>query len=293
MSLSAKNGWHDNTGRVYIYFTVKEVCEAIGCGRNKAMRLLAELDTSKGIGLIERIKQGQGKPDRIFVKRITVQENMEAPGQGPAAPISPADFSDVQRSEKSTSRRRENRRLEVSKANPNYTDKNQTDFIHTNQSIYPPTPAAKQTVMDRYELRENPRENSMYYEHLQFFYCSAQCWGNASHGETHYEKETAMRKREHFIGLWLDDTEYKHLLKQCVLSGLKASALIWHSIMGVNIQPKPPDTYAALPRELSAIGNNVNQIAYWANTTKGISKTEFAEAAALVRCAWRLVKDTL
>ena len=209
MSLSAKNGWHDNTGRVYIYFTVKEVCEAIGCGRNKDMRLLAELDTSKGIGLIERIKQGQGKPDRIFVKRITVQENMEAPGQGPAAPISPADFSDVQRSEKSTSRRRENRRLEVSKANPNYTDKNQTDFIHTNQSIYPPTPAAKQTVMDRYELRENPRENSMYYEHLQFFYCSAQCWGNASHGETHYEKETAMRKREHFIGLWLDDTEYK------------------------------------------------------------------------------------
>ena len=293
MSLSAKNGWHDNTGRVYIYFTVKEVCEAIGCGRNKAMRLLAELDTSKGIGLIERIKQGQGKPDRIFVKRITVQENMEAPGQGPAAPISPADFSDVQRSEKSTSRRRENRRLEVSKANPNYTDKNQTDFIHTNQSIYPPTPAAKQTVMDRYELRENPRENSMYYEHLQFFYCSAQCWGNASHGETHYEKETAMRKREHFIGLWLDDTEYKHLLKQCVLSGLKASALIRHSIMGVNIQPKPPDTYAALLRELSAIGNNVNQIAYWANTTKGISKTEFAEAAALVRCAWRLVKDTL
>ena len=293
MSLSAKNGWHDNTGRVYIYFTVKEVCEAIGCGRNKAMRLLAELDTSKGIGLIERIKQGQGKPDRIFVKRITVQENMEAPGQGPAAPISPADFSDVQRSEKSTSRRRENRRLEVSRANPNYTDKNQTDFIHTNQSIYPPTPAAKQTVMDRYELRENPRENSMYYEHLQFFYCSAQCWGNASHGETHYEKETAMRKREHFIGLWLDDTEYKHLLKQCVLSGLKASALIRHSIMGVNIQPKPPDTYAALLRELSAIGNNVNQIAYWANTTKGISKTEFAEAAALVRCAWRLVKDTL
>lgn len=185
MSLSAKNGWHDNTGRVYIYFTVKEVCEAIGCGRNKAMRLLAELDTSKGIGLIERVKQGQGKPDRIFVKRITVQENAEAPGQGPAAPTSPADFSDVQRSEKSTSRRRENRRLEVSKANPNYTDKNQTDFIHTNQSIYPPTHSAKQTVMDRYEVKEKPRENSMRYEHLQSFYYSSRCWGNASHGETH------------------------------------------------------------------------------------------------------------
>ena len=102
-----------------------------------------------------------------------------------------------------------------------------------------------------------------------------------------------MRKREKFIGLWLNDTEYKHLLKQCALSGLNTSTLLRHSIMDVDIQPKPPDTYAALLRELSAIGNNVNQIAYWANSTKNIGKAEIAEAAALVRQAWRLVKDTL
>lgn len=102
-----------------------------------------------------------------------------------------------------------------------------------------------------------------------------------------------MRKREKFIGLWLSDTEYRHLLKQCALSGLNTSALIRHSIMGVNIQPHPPDTYAALLRELSAIGNNVNQIAYWANATKGISEAEIAEVAALVRQVWRLVKETL
>ena len=102
-----------------------------------------------------------------------------------------------------------------------------------------------------------------------------------------------MRKREHFIGLWLDDREYKHLLKQRTISGLNASTLIRHSIMGINIQPKPPDTYAALLRELSAIGNNVNQIAYWAHATKGIGKAEIAEAAALVRQAWRMLKETL
>ena len=102
-----------------------------------------------------------------------------------------------------------------------------------------------------------------------------------------------MRKREHLIGLWLDDREYKHLLKQRTISGLNASTLIRHSIMGINIQPKPPDTYAALLRELSAIGNNVNQIAYWANSTKGIGKAEIAEAAALVRQAWRMLKETL
>lgn len=51
MSLSARNGWHDDAGRVYIYYTIKEICEDIGCGRNKAMRLLADLDIVKGIGL--------------------------------------------------------------------------------------------------------------------------------------------------------------------------------------------------------------------------------------------------
>ena len=102
-----------------------------------------------------------------------------------------------------------------------------------------------------------------------------------------------MRKRSHFIGVWLDDTEYKHLNHQCKLSGLCASAFIRHSVMGISIRPRPPDSFAALLRELSAIGNNVNQIAYWANAQKNISEAEIREAAALVRQAARLVKETL
>lgn len=89
MGLSAKNGWHDDTGRIYIYYTVKEICENIGCGRNKAMRLLAELDTVKGIGLIERIKQGQGKPDKIFVKIVTLRRILKNPSQRNLAPLHP------------------------------------------------------------------------------------------------------------------------------------------------------------------------------------------------------------
>ena len=118
MSLCARNGWHDDAGRVYIYYTVKEVCQDIGCGRNKAMRLLAELDTVKGIGLIERIKQGQGKPDKIFVKKISVHEDTEISDTtepNSAAPVSEVDFSDVQKSEIPTSRGRENRLLKFQK----------------------------------------------------------------------------------------------------------------------------------------------------------------------------------
>ena len=102
-----------------------------------------------------------------------------------------------------------------------------------------------------------------------------------------------MRKREHFIGLWLDDREYKHLLKQCSISGLSISALIRHSVMGVEILPRPPDAYAALLRELSAIGNNINQIAHNTNAKKEAEAAEVDEAVKLVYQALRLVKEAL
>lgn len=102
-----------------------------------------------------------------------------------------------------------------------------------------------------------------------------------------------MRQRGHFIGLWLGDGEHRHLKRQCEISGLSASAFVRKSIMGENIRPRPPDTYAALLRELSAIGNNINQIAYWANATKGISPAEVRAAISLVEQTARLVKDTL
>ena len=114
-----------------------------------------------------------------------------------------------------------------------------------------------------------------------------------SHGETQKRKGDAMRKRNHFIGLWLDDKEYCHLLKQCSVSGLSASSLIRQNIMDRELRPRPPETYAALLRELSAIGNNANQIAYWANAQKSISKADVLQATTLVKEAWQLVKGTL
>ena len=70
MSLSMKNSWLDNDGNVYIYFPVEEIMALLHCRSEKAAKLLAELDTKKGIGLIERIRQGQGKPTKIYVKNF-------------------------------------------------------------------------------------------------------------------------------------------------------------------------------------------------------------------------------
>lgn len=70
MSLSAKNGWLDDKKRVFIYFSTEEIMDALNVGKNKAIKTVAELDADGGIGLIERTKQGQGKPAKIYVKNF-------------------------------------------------------------------------------------------------------------------------------------------------------------------------------------------------------------------------------
>lgn len=102
-----------------------------------------------------------------------------------------------------------------------------------------------------------------------------------------------MRQIAKSILLRLTAEEYAHLQTQANIAGLKLEPMLRQLILGVELRPRPPDTYAALLRELSAIGNNVNQIAYWVNARKYVSSTEIQEAAVLIREAFALVKEAL
>lgn len=64
-SLSAKNGWLDKEGKVYIFYTLEQIMTDMHCANQKATKLLKELETK---GLIERKKRGQGKVTRIYVR---------------------------------------------------------------------------------------------------------------------------------------------------------------------------------------------------------------------------------
>lgn len=128
MSLSAKNGWYDDYGRVYIYYPINEIEKHLNCGHNKAVRLVAELDQNGGIGLIERRRQGQGKPSIIYVKRfaargISMQQDNSKHLSMESPEVSKQDFL---KSQNQTSRSFISELSEVSKANANYTDKNYT-----------------------------------------------------------------------------------------------------------------------------------------------------------------------
>ena len=71
MSLSAKSGWYDAQGRVYIIFSIEDVTEVLGFKTDTVIKLFNELDTVRGVGLIERIRQGQGRASVIYVKNFT------------------------------------------------------------------------------------------------------------------------------------------------------------------------------------------------------------------------------
>ena len=162
MSLSAKNGWYDEQSRVYIYYTADEIRADMGCGNDKALKLLSELDTKKGVGLIERIKQGQGKPTKIYVKRFTTRElpadtaepSPQCPDTGRGADL---DFSDFQTSEKSMSRPRQTRCADLGKADASYPNRNKPEFSYPDPSI-----RSHEMEMERCECRKEVMEQINY-----------------------------------------------------------------------------------------------------------------------------------
>ena len=116
MQLSVKNGWLDESGRVYIYFTVKQIMAALACCNRTVTKLFHELEDTH---LIERVKGGLTKPDRIYVMNF----------------ISVAQKSHLQTSKKVISGDEKSSSLEVKKTHTNNTDINNTEFSDTDPIV--------------------------------------------------------------------------------------------------------------------------------------------------------------
>jgi len=147
IGLSIRNSWLDEQNRVFNYFTPEE---AMGCGHNKAVALFIGLDK---VGLIERKKQGQGRPTKIYVKNFIRRE-------------------EVKTSEKRKSALPETGSLDFLKSETINTDKNYTESNDTDPSIYPAArltedkpPAAADRIDTIRIYREILKEN-IEYDHL-------------------------------------------------------------------------------------------------------------------------------
>ena len=107
-----ENGWIDDEGRVYIIFTLTTIRQAMNCAEKSAIKYLTELEE---FGLIERIRQGFGKPALIYVKNFIDQQNLQVRTSknysSPPVKVTGQDLYNLQ---------------------PNYTYNNNTDFNNTN-----------------------------------------------------------------------------------------------------------------------------------------------------------------
>ncbi len=71
MSLSRKNNWLDQNNRVYIVYSIEEIMSDLCCSKPTVIKMMKELDSKTGLGLIEKIRRGLGKPDIIYVKNFS------------------------------------------------------------------------------------------------------------------------------------------------------------------------------------------------------------------------------
>ena len=205
MSLSMKNNWLDEENRAYIYYTMENIMDDLGCAKEKCAKVLAELDSKKGYGLIEKKRQGLGKPDIIYVMNfVTVENNDSNNNQKETAnadnitevrksnfkkfgnqtsgssEIKPQEVreSNLSKFGNQTLASSENEPQEVRKANTNYTNTNYTDLNYTNP-IYPSSNFVTKINQDGDDgmdmatsYMEIIKENIEYDHHMQYDDCN-------------------------------------------------------------------------------------------------------------------------
>ena len=128
--VSNKEKYSDANGRIYIIYTVDQVCEELNCSNKTAVEFLKNLTA---IGLIERVRQGQGKPSLTYIKDFaSVQyENSDANNM---TSVGIEKNKKEQKCRNYTSRSVETTSLEVKKLHSSNIDNSNTNY--NNLSIY-------------------------------------------------------------------------------------------------------------------------------------------------------------
>lgn len=274
-SLSTVNGWRDGNGHVFIYFTITEAMKYLRCGHDKVGRLFSELEKAD---LINRRKQGQGKPSVIYLKKFTTDIGR----------------IDIKKSTKPLSAQLNFGSQDIVKADTNNTDINDTDYSDTDLSIYRDgfdkiTELVKGNIQYDFLVLRHPAEK----ERINELVClmvdtqsttkdTIRISGNdfptddvksrfmkldSDHIE--YVLETkglySMRKRNIRYTICFDCEEAQAFTKNANKCEMSKGAYIRSLIYGTIPREAPPVEYFELIRQLRIFNNNLNQIARQAN----------------------------
>ena len=97
-----------------------------------------------------------------------------------------------------------------------------------------------------------------------------------------YDKHIRLTKEER------DDWQRK-----AAMTCLNESSLIRLLMKGYAPKEKPDERFFEAMRELSAIGNNLNQLTHIANATGRVSASQLDRAQSLLEDMWHCVRDSL
>lgn len=100
-----------------------------------------------------------------------------------------------------------------------------------------------------------------------------------------------MRKRGKAVLVRLNEQEYVHLKRQSEITGLKMEPLVRQLILGRDVKLRPPENLAALLRQMSTMGNNINQIAKVANSSKFIRSEDMEAIQKMQDELWQAIKE--
>lgn len=102
-----------------------------------------------------------------------------------------------------------------------------------------------------------------------------------------------IRKRNNRVVVHLNDAELSKLEQDTATAGMCREKYIRLALMGIIIHPRPPDNYGKVLQQLSAYGNNLNQIAHVVNATGRTTAEQLDTALQILEKTWDYVEDTL
>ncbi|WP_407408194.1 DUF6017 domain-containing protein [Enterocloster sp.] len=176
-ALSQANGWLDEENKAFIYYKYEDIMVDLNCAKGTCAKCVKELEKA---GLIETKRQGQGKPNIIYVKRIVTEEKIDKEQENEkkedtgniASEVQKLDFTttegtvsrdlvieaDSQKSNMQTSKSSENELPEVQNLDASYTKNNYNNHNYTNL-IYP---SILPTTEENNKLQQVIRQNIDY-----------------------------------------------------------------------------------------------------------------------------------
>lgn len=175
-ALSQVNGWLDDENKAFIYYKYQDIMADLNCAKGTCAKCVRELEKA---GLIETKRQGQGKPNIIYVKRIITEENKKSEKREEGDEGTINVFSEVQKldftttegtvsedpvievyaqkSNMQTSKSPENELTEVQNLDSSYTKNNYNNHNYTN----PIHPSITTSVVEG-DLQSRIRQNIDY-----------------------------------------------------------------------------------------------------------------------------------